>query len=128
MKEKQEIVRFLIGGGCAVFTDYGMYQMLMNFFGLNQPEAKAASFLCGSIVGFVINKLWTFESKEFQKSEIVKYILLYSCTAGINAMINQTVLRFFPIELLGFLTATGVSTILNYLGQKYFVFHVGGRR
>ncbi len=119
--KKKELVRFLFGGGSAVAVDYLMYHLLMAA-GIGMDLAKMISFACGAAVGFVINKLWTFESAAFSKAEIIRYILLYSCTSLINSMINHAVLLLFPAELFGFLCATGVSTVLNFLGQKYFVF------
>lgn len=119
--KKKELLRFLVGGGSAVLMDYITYKLFMNF-GIDRNIAKGSSFVCGSIVGFLINKLWTFESKGFSKKEIIRYIVLYSCTAFINAIINKATLMMISIEMLGFLSATGVSTILNFLGQKYFVF------
>lgn len=118
---KRELLRFLVGGGSAVLVDYITYKSFMTI-GFDRNIAKGISFICGSAVGFVINKRWTFESSGFKKNEIIKYIVLYSCTAYINAMVNKMVLLVIPMETFGFLCATGVSTILNFLGQKYFVF------
>lgn len=117
----KEILHFLVGGGSAVCTDYMVYKLLM-LIGMGCNPSKAISFVCGSIVGFIINKLWTFNSKKFRKDEVYKYIALYTCTAIINMVINRLVLSMFSLELFSFLCATGVSTILNFLGQKYFVF------
>lgn len=119
--KKKELLRFLVGGGSAVMVDYIAYQIFM-YVGIDRNISKGISFICGSIVGFLLNKLWTFESSNFKKSEIVRYIILYSCTACINALVNKGVLMGTSIELLGFLCATAISTILNFLGQKYFVF------
>ncbi len=119
--KRKELLRFLVGGGSAVCVDYLSYKMLM-LAGLGRSMSKGSSFILGSIVGFIINKYWTFESKSFSKGEIFRYIILYSCTAVINTAVNKTVLIIAPMELLGFLCATGISTILNFLGQKYFVF------
>lgn len=119
--KKKELLRFLVGGGSAVLVDFLTYKFFM-LAGVDRNIAKAVSFVCGSIVGFLINKLWTFESKCFSKREIIKYILLYSCTALINTGINYKVLMVFPFDMAGFFCATGVSTTLNFIGQKYFVF------
>lgn len=119
--KKKELIRFLFGGGSAVIVDYIVYQILMRA-GLGQDISKAISFICGAAVGFVINKLWTFESSKFSKDEVLRYVILYSCTAVINAVANKLVLKVTAIEMLAFLCATGVSTVLNFLGQKYFVF------
>ncbi len=118
---KKELIRFLFGGGSAVVVDYIIYQLLM-LASLSQDISKALSFICGAAVGFVINKLWTFESAIFSKNEVLRYVILYSCTAIINAVVNRFTLKITALEMLAFLCATGVSTILNFLGQKFFVF------
>ncbi len=117
----KELLRFLVGGGSAVITDYVIYKLLL-LGSINISVAKSISFICGSIVGFIINKLWTFESKRFSKAEIFKYTILYAITASVNAWINNIVIYIFALQGLAFLCATGVSTILNFLGQKFFVF------
>ncbi|MFR4981097.1 MAG: GtrA family protein [Clostridium neonatale] len=117
----KELLRFLVGGGSAVITDYVIYKILLSI-GLDISIAKAISFICGSIVGFIINKLWTFESKNFVKSEIWRYAILYGITAVINSLINNLVIYILGIQLIAFLCATGTSTVLNFLGQKFFVF------
>lgn len=117
----KELLRFLVGGGSAVVTDYAVYRILLAA-GMYVSAAKGISYVCGAAVGFVINKLWTFESKEFSKAEIVKYVLLYIISAAANAAVNKAIINISNIQLLAFLCATGVSTIMNFLGQKFFVF------
>ena len=117
----KEILRFLVGGGTAVLTDFILYHLLMTL-GITVNLAKASSFFCGAIIGFCINKLWTFESKRFSTGECIRYVILYSITACINASINKVVLDITEISIIAFLSATGVSTVLNFIGQKFFVF------
>ena len=118
---KIEILKFLVGGGSAVVTDFIAYKLLMNF-GMDRNSAKTISFICGSIVGFIINKYWTFKSPKFQIKEILKYAVLYIVTAFINSQVNKYTLLLFGSEMFAFLCATGVSTILNFLGQKFLIF------
>ncbi len=122
--KRKEVIRFLIGGGSAVTIDYLLYQVFLNI-GIVRVIAKAVSFFCGAVVGFIINKHWTFESHGFKKEEIGKYVLFYSFSACINAMIHQIVLFFLGREGMAFLCATGSSTILNFFGQKFYVFRRG---
>lgn len=117
----KELLRFLVGGGSAVLVDYIVYKVLL-YLGIDVAISKAISFISGSIIGFIINKLWTFESKNFSKIEILRYVILYTITASVNAWINNVVLYLFSIQGFAFLCATGVSTVLNFLGQKFFVF------
>ena len=118
---KQEILKFLVGGGTAVIVDFFTYKIFM-ILGLERTIAKTLSFICGSIVGFIINKYWTFKSPKFQIKEILKYTVLYILTALINSQVNKYTLLLFGNEIFAFLCATGVSTILNFLGQKFLIF------
>ena len=119
--DKKEILKFLVGGGTAVIIDFLVYKILM-IVGIERTIAKTISFICGSIVGFIINKYWTFKSPKFQIKEILKYTILYIITAFINSQVNKYTLLLFGSEIFAFLCATGVSTILNFLGQKFLIF------
>ena len=119
--DKKEILKFLVGGGTAVIIDFLVYKILM-IVGIERTIAKTISFICGSIVGFIINKYWTFKSPKFQIKEILKYTILYIITAFINSQVNKYTLLLFGSEFFAFLCATGVSTILNFLGLKFLIF------
>lgn len=117
----KETLKFLVGGGSAVIVDYLVYKILLTM-GIDIVLSKGISYVSGAIVGFIINKLWTFESKGFLKKEIEKYILLYLISACLNTGVNKGVLYFTEITTFAFLCATGISTIFNFFGQKFFVF------
>ncbi len=119
-KTKKELKRFLVAGFSAVGTDLISYYLLLNT--LDHNFAKTISFLLGTVVAFLINKYWTFEKKEKSYKEIFQFGLLYMFTLGANVLVNKVVLDFTAIVFLAFLVATGVSTILNFLGQKFWVF------
>lgn len=121
----KELLKFCVGGGSAVIVDFLVYILLKLYMPVS--AAKAISFVAGAAVGFVINKLWTFESKTFLPSEILKYVLLYAISATANTLVNKGVLMAADITALAFLCATGVSTVLNFLGQKFFVFAKSNR-
>ena len=117
---KKELKRFLIAGFSAVSTDLGIYYLLMNLFNVN--FSKGISVLSGATVAFLINKYWTFEKKERSFNEIIKFAILYLVTLGLNVLTNHIVLDISNIVILAFLVATGVSTVLNFIGQKWWVF------
>lgn len=118
--EIRELLKFCVGGGSAVIVDFLMYMFLKQYIVVS--AAKIISFIMGAAVGFVINKLWTFESRSFSTSEIMRYILLYACSATANMLVNKGILLISSVTVLAFLGATTVSTIINFLGQKFFVF------
>ena len=117
---KKEVKRFLVAGFSAVGTDLITYYILLNF--LHHDIAKAVSFLLGTIVAFVINKYWTFEKHEKSYKEMLQFGVLYATTLGVNVLTNRFVLDTSEMVFLAFLIATGVSTVLNFTGQKWWVF------
>lgn len=119
-KIKKELLRFLVAGLSAVGTDLVIYYLMLNFF--STEVSKAISFLFGTIVAYVINKYWTFEKYKKSYNEIIKFVILYSITLGANVITNKIILDNFKIVFLAFLVATGVSTVLNFIGQKFWVF------
>ena len=119
-KLKGELKRFLIAGLSAVGTDFITYYVMLNF--LHHDIAKTLSFISGTVVAFVVNKYWTFERYEKGYKQIFQFIILYSTTLFINVIVNRLVLNFAELVFLAFLIATGTSTILNFVGQKWWVF------
>lgn len=120
-KTFKQVRRFLIGGGSGVFCDYLSYFAFLHL-GLSVSISKAISYAVGATVGFLINKFYTFEVNAFSKKEIVKYVGLYLFSACANTAVNTIVLGILTTKPLGFLVATGVSTVINFVGQKFFVF------
>lgn len=117
----KETMKFLVGGSSAVLTDFVSYYLLL-YLGLYIAYAKCTSYILGAIVGFLINKIWTFESKKFRFDEVWKYIILYLVSAIANTLVNQVVFFVVGVKIVAFLVATGCSTIMNFLGQKFIVF------
>jgi putative flippase GtrA len=117
----KELPRFLVAGFSAVGTDAAFYWLLLHWF--SHSPSKALSFMAGTVVAFVINKYWTFERKEKSFAEVMKFAALYTMTLGANVAVNKLALFLFPGWVgLAFLAATGTSTVLNFIGQKWWVF------
>ncbi len=119
-KLKREIKRFLVAGFSAVGTDLIVYYLLLKF--LDHSIAKTISFIAGTIVAYFINKYWTFEKHTKSIKEVISFALLYTITLFANVGVNDLVMNKFNFVILAFLVATVVSTILNFIGQKWWVF------
>lgn len=142
---KSEIARFIIAGLTAVAIDLLSYFFLLNY--LNPNVSKAISFILGSVAAYLVNKFWTFKQHEKSHTEITKFVCLYLSTLGVNVLVNRLGLycsslfnelaiwikvekiigsiSSYDVELaiiLAFVAATGTSTVLNFIGMKYWVF------
>jgi len=118
---KQEIGRFIIAGIGAVGTDMMTYYALLARIG--HSPAKASSFLAGTLVAYVVNKYWTFEKHHRSYREMARFGALYTMTLFANVGVNRVCLGLLPSQVfVAFLCATGTSTVLNFIGQKWWVF------
>lgn len=131
---KKQIYKFIFSGICAVLTDMLFYYILSNYVDI--ATAKGVSFLVGTITAYLMNKYYTFEQKEKNFVEILKFVFLYMFSLSANVFVNSLSFKFLPIlfkylqildmnqtiKFFSFLFATGTSTIINFVGQKFFVF------
>lgn len=117
---KKQMLRFIGSGILAVSVDLLTYLLLKNYFSYN--FSKGLSFFIGTMVAYVLNKFWTFEEKKYSNLQLLKFFLLYGLTLAVNVVINNFVLGLFYSVIFAFLCATGTSTVLNFVGQKFWVF------
>jgi len=105
----------------AIATDTLVYFLLLNF--LSPSIAKTISFLAGTFIAFIVNKRWTFERSGRSLGEGLKLAILYLLTLGLNVGVNHFALFLIPgANILAFFAATGMSTIINFIGQTKWVF------
>ena len=121
---KHEGVRYLISGGSAVFTDFLIYFLLFKMLLISPSVSKGISYISGAIVAYLINRLWTFEGGKSHSvsRSFAKFSILYLTTFCFNIIVNKVVLNIFGWAILGFMAATFVTIVCNYLGQKFWVF------
>jgi putative flippase GtrA len=119
MKSK-EVFRFVVVGCLAVLTDYTIYYFSSAFISI--VYSKVLSFVSGSFVAFLANKWWTFNHTGNQSLQILKFCLLYSVSLIGNTFINAFFFDILNDKIWAFIFATGFSAVLNFFGQKYWVF------
>ncbi len=121
LTQNKEMLRFLVSGGLAVLTDLVSYYWLVET--LSTDSAKAISFVLGSIVAFFMNKIWTFESNNQTSTAHTTIFNALHCNFFANIAVNHLILQStLNSTLIAFIFATATSTILNFLGMKFWVF------
>ncbi len=121
-----EIVRYILSGFAAFCVDCLAYFSLMQF--AEPLVSKAISFVMGSCVAYFCNKYWTFGKPMRSGAEVCRFVLLYLTTIAANVSVNQMLLGITDAFFFSYLTAASVSTILNYIGQKWWVFHTSSQK
>lgn len=128
---RTQVIRFLVVGITATIVDASVYTGLLTVVIPGRFDiAKTCAFLLGTTVSYFLNKRWTFESSETDAKQTASFILLYGVTlifnVGANGLALET-LGGMGLELaiagpIAFVVATGVSTVANFFGQKFWVF------
>lgn len=120
---KKQLLRFLLVGIFVVMVDFTVYTTLVNIFELSFTFSKAISFISGTVIAFLLNKFITFSQTTYIKNEFNKFLLLYTFTFFANVLTNDAVLNIGSQQVIvAYLIATSVSTVLNFIGQKWWVF------
>ncbi len=125
---QHQIVKFVSVGILNTVVDLGLYFLLtrsLGWFTIHLVTAKIISFCIGAVVGYVLNRHWTFRTTTAVTwSEFTRYAL----TIGIALLINSGSLylfvhRFHLYDLIGALLATLISFTWNFTISKWWVFN-----
>lgn len=127
-------LKFLFVGGLNTILGMGVYFIVLLSFGLKLNEQNADKILIkalatvvsatvGIINSYFWNKYFTFENKEKNLSEKIKFVSVYIVATlldvGVKAAFsNVKSLNEYLIALIGVL----VVVTTTYLSQRYFVF------
>lgn len=125
---RRELQIFLVVGALTVLIDLTVYKSLLLYFEFTVSLAKGCGFLSGTLFSYVANRLWTFQNKVFVSGSLYRFLPLYFFTLVINIAVNSLVFTAFSdillIDYVAFIVATACSTVLNFLGMKFFVFRI----
>lgn len=136
-ESNKQIIKFGLIGFLAVFVDLGIYYTLINLLVDIFPEenfrnavSKSLSFMCGTFVTYNLNKLWTWRQRDRSNKRFVKFMMLYGFSMLVNVLVNSSLIFLLPfigipeehVIKLAFIGATGMSAVMNFIGQKIWVF------
>lgn len=104
----------------------GKLQYLLNNSGIKSIDALTASvvaYLGGMVNSFIMNRTWTFRVEETSSRQIWRFIILNlaGLTLGTALMFLFVDTMSGPYFIVWGATIT-FTTMLNYLGNKYWTF------
>ncbi len=117
-----EIGRFGLVGIMSVIIDAVVYFMCINMDFLSPENAKRTGFVSGAIFGFFMNRDFTFRVETKNLKQPIRFAGLYMTSFLANSLSHDLIFLQFQVPFLSFIIATAVSTIINYVGQRYYVF------
>lgn len=131
---ENSFIRFALVG--ILNTIIGTAAMLISYHFLKMGYwlSSAMNYIVGSIFSYFANKYFTFQSKKQSLIEIGKfilnisicYVLAYGCAKKLTEWLFMEIfsvgLEKSIIEQIAMLIGMGLFIIINYIGQKTFVF------
>lgn len=120
--ERRQFLRFLIVGSANTVATYALYVLLLNL-GLHYRVAITLDYVVGILVGFALNRWWTFKNKAHPGKTLARYALCYVGVFIANFILLSGFVELAHMEeWLAQIPAIGIATILSYIGQRAWVF------
>ena len=133
IKDKKELLLYLVVGGLTTLVNWGVYSAIVLLSSSSIAFANAVAWIAAVVFAFVANKLVVFESKSWEPSVVFKEGIGF-----LSARIITGVLEVFSVPFLvnqGFdyalfgvrgsvakITVSVIVVILNYFASKWFIF------
>jgi putative flippase GtrA len=114
--------RYLLVGLGAVLIDIALYFLFIRLSLFDPSAAKRISFSAGAFWSYLNNKNFTFRVKDVDWYAPLSFTLVYITGFILNSYFHDLILHQLHNNVFSVLTATVVSVIWNYFGQKFVVF------
>lgn len=116
------IAKYTIVGAINTITAYIFFIVLIHY-GMNYQYALFMDYALGLILGYFLNRYWTFSDRNNIKFGFTKYIITYIIIFIINSTLLALVVEFNIMKPeLGQLFILAIITLFSYLAQKNWVF------
>lgn len=124
--KRKTIVKFIISGGVATFTDLALLYVLTNYAGYWYLFSAILAFIAAFFVSFFLQKFWTFRDNGREKmySQMTRYFIVGSINLAINTLGMYLVVDIFGIwYLLAQIIVSAVIAFESFLIYKYAIFN-----
>lgn len=122
-------IKFLMVGVINTLVGTGLMFILYNVFSVNYWISSASNYIVGSIVSYFLNKYFTFQNKEKSWRQILSFVvnitICYLIAYGAAKPAVSWIFSGFNEKIQGNLSMLAgmcLFVVLNYLGQRLFVF------
>lgn len=125
-KKYKEVIMYLIIGVLTTVINYVIFVVAVKC-GLEELISNIIAWTITVIVAYILNKLFVFESKSFERSIITKEIISFTVSRIATLGVEELILLVF-VKIIGLnayvikLIANVVVIILNYIFSKFIIF------
>lgn len=116
--------KFALVGVANTLLDMGIFALLAQVFGVNVYLAQCISFSAGVLNSYLLNRSWTFRSKEaFWSPALVRFLLLNLAMLAVSTTIIWVFYDLLGIhKLIAKVVSTGCTLVVSFLINRLWVF------
>jgi putative flippase GtrA len=128
-----EFLRFGVVGASGFVLDAVLLLTLVQLFRWDPYVARVFSFLCGTALTWILNRLFTFFRRAGAKRrrEYVRYLGVQVVSGALNLGVYATLLSLVPALQSSPLVALAAGSFCamwpNFFGARHFAFDKGGK-
>ena len=122
-------IKFLGVGIVNTIIGTGVMFILYNVFCCSYWISSGGNYIVGSIVSFLLNKYFTFQSRKRSFLEMVKFVINIAACYFLAYGAAKPAIRILLTgandavqDNIAMLLGMCIFVVLNYMGQRYFVF------
>jgi putative flippase GtrA len=119
-----QFYKFIVVGVVATLVNYSIFYILLEFLKINYLISSAFGFLFGMVIGYFLNRKWTFQIEiKTTNAEIIKYFLVYTFSLILSLIFLKITVDAFKINAkIANFFALILTTFTNFIGIKITVF------
>jgi putative flippase GtrA len=122
-------LKFALVGIANTVVGAGLMFVMYNCFGMGYWVSSAANYAVGSILGFFLNKYWTFKVRRWSLYMVIAFVLTIAISYFLAYKIARTAIHYALADQspkirdnAALLAGMCLFTGLNYIGQRFIVF------
>ncbi len=118
-------LKYVITGGLAFVSEYSSFLLLFKVLQLHLYLAASVSFIVGLIISFVLNRMWSFRSEEFTRSQRQQaglYLSLAAINLGLTNLFIFAAVNLGILEEIAKVIAMALVVAWNFLIFKFVIF------
>ena len=124
MQQLLKLVKFGITGMLNTIIDFAVYTLLVSVFSAGLYFSQVISYCAGTLNSYIINRKWTFSTKNgFFSGELVRFLLLNICMMFLGMAIIYLGTQVLMLHaLVAKLLSVCMVLIVNFLISNFWVF------
>lgn len=120
-----QFIKFNMVGILNTGVDFLVFTLFTELFHWFYVPAKIVSYSCGIVNSYICNSSWTFrQERKRTKKEFALFVVVNLVSLGVSLGVMYVCKNWFHIEsdFICNIIATPISMIVNFAGNKLFVF------